>query len=85
MLEILDRIVKNEGTLADLDLLEELAEDAEYDVDTVLLYDESDSPASVAAAVKKLAAEGSVTALRQIPAKLTYKSCVSVKEVLARG
>ncbi|MBP3300812.1 MAG: ATP phosphoribosyltransferase regulatory subunit [Clostridia bacterium] len=68
-----------------LDLLEELAEDAEYDVDTVLLYDETDTPASVAAAVKKLAKTGSVTALRQIPAKLTYKTCISVKEVNSRG
>ena len=68
-----------------LDLLEELSEDSEYDVDTVLLYDGTDSPALIAEALRKLSGEGTVTALRELPAKLKYKTVVSVKEVANRG
>ena len=85
LLRKMGRKAKAIGFAVYLDLLEELEEEAGYDVDTVLLYEEADSPADVAAALKKLTAQGSVTALRQIPAKLTYKTCVSVKEVNSRG
>ena len=85
LLRKMGRKAKAIGFAVYLDLLEELAEDAEYDVDTVLLYDETDTPASVSAAARRLAKDGSVTALRQIPAKLKYKTCISVKEANSRG
>ena len=62
-----------------LDLLERLEDTEEYDVDTVLLYDDTDTPEQIAAAVGKYAAEGSVTALRNTP-NLKYKKLLTVKE-----
>ncbi len=67
-----------------LDLLEQLNGFDEYDVDTVLLYDEADSPAAVAAAVRKLAATGTVTAVTNKP-DLKYKKLVSLREVADLG
>ncbi len=55
-----------------LDLLEELDRTTEsYDVDVVLLYDDTASPAALQAAVKTLAAQGQrVMAQRTMPEKL---------------
>lgn len=85
MMKKMGRKAKAIGFAVYLDLLEELGEDTAYDVDTVLLYDETDTPASVAAAVKSLAKTGSVSALRSIPHKLNYKKVISVKEVAGLG
>lgn len=79
------RKAKAIGFAVYLDLLEELGEDTAYDVDTVLLYDETDPLSSVTAAVKALAKTGSVSALRTIPQKLNYKRVISVKEVADLG
>jgi len=68
-----------------LDLLEELSEDSEYDVDTVLLYGDGDTPAQIVSALRILSAEGTVTALRELPTKLKYKTAVTVREVADRG
>ncbi len=62
-----------------LDLLERLEDTEEYDVDTVLLYDESDTPEQIATAVERLSEQGSVTALRNKP-NLKYKNLMTVKE-----
>lgn len=61
-----------------LDMLERLDPDAEaFDVDTVLLYDESADPAALLRAVAELSAEGaSVTAQRKAPEKLRYRRLV---------
>ncbi len=67
-----------------LDLLEQLENVERYDVDTVLLYDETDSPQAITVAVEKLAAQGSVTALRNKP-NLKYKKLLTVKEVAHLG
>ncbi len=67
-----------------LDLLEQLEDGAEYDVDTVILYGNADSPAEIAAAVQKLSKEGTVTALRQAP-DLKYKKLITVKEAANLG
>lgn len=85
MMAKMGRKAKAIGFAVYLDLLEELGEDTAYDVDTVLLYDDTDTPASVAAAVKSLAKTGSVSALRSIPHKLNYKKVISVKEVAGLG
>lgn len=64
------------------DLLEEWhAPRKEYDVDAVLLYDESDDPAAVLGAVRRLCAEGvSVTAQHALPEKLRYRRLLKWKE-----
>ncbi len=85
LLKKMGRKSKAIGFAVYLDLLEDLTEDSEYDVDTVLLYDGTDSPAAVAAALRMLAKEGTVTALRTISPKMKYRTCCSVKEVANRG
>lgn len=75
---LMQRMGKNAGAIGFavyLDLLEELvAPRAEYDADVVLLYTEQDSPAKVAAAVQKLAADGkSVRAQRTLEAGQTCR------------
>lgn len=50
------------------------------DADTVLLYDESADPARVAAAVRKLSAEGSVLALRSLPEGLRFRRGLKLTE-----
>lgn len=57
-----------------LDELERLNEDYnEYDVDTVLLYDDSVDLSALNTAVEKLAESTSVIALREVPEKLRYR------------
>ncbi len=60
--------------------LEYLAEDAPaYDVDTLLLYDENDDPARVAAAVKALLAEGgSVRAQKRGVTAFSFRRAVDL-------
>lgn len=52
----------------------------EYDVDTLLLYTEDADPAALAAAVARLAAEGSVCAARAIPEKFTFRRALTFTE-----
>ena len=85
LLKKMGRKSKAIGFAVYLDLLEELSEDSEYDVDTVLLYDETDAPSAVAKALRLLTKEGTVTALRSIPPKMKYRICKTVKEVANRG
>ena len=61
-----------------LDLLEELADaPAAFDVDTVLLYDETTDAKTVLDAVESLGKTGkSVVAQRQIPEKLRYREAL---------
>ena len=68
-----------------LDLLENLNGTLEYDVDTVLLYDEEDTPAQISAAAKTLSQKGSVFTAYKTAPDLKYKTLVSVKEVASRG
>lgn len=85
LMKKMGRKAKAIGFAVYLDLLERLEPNNGYDVDTILLYDETDSPASVARAVRAFEATGSVSALRKIPMKLKYKQCYTVKEVAERG
>ena len=57
-----------------LDRLSRMAEAArEYDVDTLLLYDEGCDLTALSAAADTLRAEGSVMLQKEIPAQLTYR------------
>ena len=58
-----------------LDLLDELSrERVEYDIDTVLLYEEGTSPEAVSSAVQRLVKNGKcVSAMRAIPEGVTYR------------
>ncbi len=59
--------------------LERLWNDAPaYDVDTLLVYDEGDDPQKIAAAVKSLAAEGTVRAQKQGAAAFSYRRAVDL-------
>ncbi len=84
MMKKLGRKSRAIGFAVYLDLLEQWNDRDEYDVDTVLLYDDSDSPAEVLQAVATLSQQGSVTAVTQIP-NLKYKTLVTLKEVADRG
>ena len=64
-----------------LDLLEELErQQSDYDADTVLLYDETASPADVTRAVADLTRneDAVVLALRSVPEKLRYKTLLKL-------
>ena len=63
-----------------LDLLEGLSDATEkYDVDTVIIYEESESAASVARAVARISDTGaSVIAVRKLPEKLRYKKLIKL-------
>ncbi len=65
-----------------LDLLEELDKSVrDYDVDVLLIYDESTDPVCVIEAKNKLVAENkSVSAQKAIPQKLRYKEIVDLRE-----
>ncbi len=65
-----------------LDLLEMLDTHTEpYDVDTVLLYDDSTTPAALCKAVQTLSADGTtVVARRHKPEKMTYRRLLTVRE-----
>ncbi|MCM1544141.1 MAG: ATP phosphoribosyltransferase regulatory subunit [Ruminococcus sp.] len=65
-----------------LDLLEYLHEDTdEFDVDVLVLYNESTNMAQLFSNVKALTEEGkSVSVQKQIPAKLRYKQVVIMNE-----
>ena len=52
---------------------------AEYDVDTLLLYDEDCDLAALYAAAAKLQADGSVMLQKEIPDKLTYRQLYRFK------
>ena len=84
MMKKLGRKSRAIGFAVYLDLLEQWNDYDEYDVDTVLLYNETDAPADVLSAVSVLSAEGSVTAVTQVP-NLKYKTLVTLKEVANRG
>lgn len=53
----------------------------EYDVDTLLLYTDSDSPASVCLAAERLRESGSVRVAREIPPGLRYRVLKKTEEV----
>lgn len=65
-----------------LDLLERLEEDGEdYDVDTLLIYDEAVSLKTLGDAVSMLTANGkSVSAQKNVPEKMKYKQLVKLGE-----
>ncbi len=84
MMKKLGRKSRAIGFAVYLDLLEQFNDVDEYDVDTVLLYNETDSPSDVLRAVAFLSKQGSVTAVTQIP-DLKYKTLVTLKEVADRG
>lgn len=57
-----------------LDLLEQFSVGADYDVDTLLLYDEDCNPAALQKTVEQLSRQGErVTAQRHPPAKLRWR------------
>ena len=64
-----------------LDMLEELIEDdSEYDIDTVLLYDDSSDISQIENAIKKLTVGGeSVTAQRSLPEKIRCRRVLSLQ------
>ena len=63
-----------------LDMLERLNKTrSDFDVDTVLLYNEETKLNILNDTVKKLSENGSVTALKQIPQNLKYKTLVTLK------
>ncbi len=66
-----------------LDMLERLnISPKEYDVDTLLIYSENDSPADIGKAVKKLTEnKNTVLACKKIPEGLKYKNTVNLSEV----
>ena len=67
-----------------MDLLERLGgEGREYDVDTLLIYDNKADVPTLARAVEMLSREGSVLAQRAIPGKLKYRRLVRLEEVEA--
>ncbi len=53
----------------------------EYDVDTLLLYTESDDPASVCLAAERLREGGSVRVAKNIPEGLRYRTLIKTGEV----
>ena len=60
-----------------MDLLERLGGEARpYDVDTVVLYGEGADVAALSGEVARLAAEGSVIALKAVPEKLRYRRLI---------
>lgn len=65
-----------------LDMLERLGEaDRNYDVDTVILYDEYSDINALKDAVKMLTSNGkSVTAQRSVPEKIRYKQLLKLQE-----
>ena len=84
MMKKLGRKSRAIGFAVYLDLLQQLQNSEEYDVDTVLLYDDTDTPSQIAAALKTLQKTGTVTALRN-PPSLKYKSLITVKEAANLG
>ncbi len=69
------------GFACTLDLLERLdRSEPPLDADTVLLYDEGADPARVADAVRTLAGDGSVLALRSLPEKLRFRRIARLGE-----
>ena len=65
-----------------MDLLERLGgEGREYDVDTLLIYDERADVPALTRAVERLSASGSVLAQRTIPDRLKYRRLVRLQEV----
>lgn len=75
LMQKLERRAGAVGFALYLDLLEQLnREKKAYDVDVLLLYTEKDSSAAVSQAVATLTAQGkTVSAQKQIPAKLRYR------------
>ena len=65
-----------------LDQLERLCGDGQaYDADVLLLYDESDTPEAVAAAVRRLVGEGQrVSAQKAVPEKSAFRRIVKLSE-----
>lgn len=63
-----------------LDMLEQLSDDAkEFDIDTLVLYDDSTSLSLVCETVKNIAASGkTVCAQRAVPEKFRYKELVKL-------
>lgn len=65
-----------------LDLLEQLRASGEgYDVDVLVLYDNTTPPEKLAAQINRLVENGKrVSAQRAIPENLRYRQCLSLKE-----
>ncbi len=80
---LMNRLGRKDGAIGFalyLDLLENLHSDSEkYDVDVVLLYEESISPKELACKVRELVASGnSVSAQKKLPADLRYRTVVTM-------
>lgn len=81
LMEKLGKKARAIGFAVYMDLLEDLTEDApQYDVDTLVLYDDGCSLSQVAQTVRQLAAQGkSVRACRSVPEKLRYRETVKLE------
>ena len=81
MMKKLGRSSSAVGFALYLDRLDDFnCENAGYDVDYVLLYDESVSASKVSAKVKELVGSGfTVSAQKSIPGELRYKSVINLK------
>ena len=75
LMQKLERRAGAVGFAVYLDLLEQLpAEDAQFDVDVLLLYDEDTEKTAVARAVAELTAQGkTVSTQKAVPQKLRYR------------
>lgn len=78
---LMDRMKRKSGAIGFavyLDTLERLGITAKkYDVDTILVYNETDNPSAVSAAVKALSTNGSsVLACKKIPEDIKYRAAV---------
>ena len=82
LMQKLERRAGAVGFAVYLDLLEQLpAEDAGYDVDVLLLYDESTDALSVAKAVAELTGKGmTVSTQKSIPQKLRYRQLLRLSK-----
>lgn len=77
----MNRASRAVGFAVYLDLLEYLNSPAEeFDIDTLLIYPEGEDPARVAAAAAALSREGSVSAVRAVPEKLTCRRILRLTE-----
>ena len=86
LMEKMGRKSRGVGFALYLDLLEELQrEHSEYDVDLLLLYDESTPPGSVAEAVASATGKGySVSAQKAAPSQLRYRKIKDLRQEVHR-
>ena len=82
LMQKLERRAGAVGFAVYLDLLEQMpAEDADYDVDVLLLYDAASEKTAVAKTVAALTSQGkTVSAQKSIPQKLRYRQLLQLKK-----